>query len=172
MSYKWQCINIECDYKEYGNKGDKCPKCGRSFYKVDNEESKKIFGIKDKYKSDPNSIRKNKYHPLIAIIIGYLISGILHLFQRFLPNVPLSSIILSILITILGGFIATYLSRTNKAIIGFYEGLLVSILTFLTTILIFKTGLTLEDGFVLVLVWPISGLVGGYIAKMLRSHSE
>jgi hypothetical protein len=119
MSYKWQCINIECDYKEYGNKGDKCPKCGRSFYKVDNEESKKIFGIKDKYKSDPNSIRKNKYHPLIAIIIGYLISGILHLFQRFLPNVPLSSIILSILITILGGFIATYLSRTKKQLSDF-----------------------------------------------------
>lgn len=169
MLHKWQCINVECYYKEYGNKGDKCPECGKSFYKVDDLESKKIFELKDKYKADPNSIKKNKYHPIIAIILGYLVTGFFVAFLRYLPNSYLSEI-LAIFILILGGFIATYLSRVNKAIIGFYEGLIYSIGSLIGFIFIFKTGLTFYSVLILFLVFPISGLVGGYIAKALRAR--
>jgi hypothetical protein len=174
MQYNWQCINIECDYKEYGQKGDKCPKCGRSFYKVNNVESKRIFEIKDKYKADPNSIReKNKrYNTVGAIIIGYFIAGSMAGLLRYLLNIPLSSELLAIFAIILGGFIATYISRTNKPRIGLYNGLLYSLGYLIGVIFILKTELTLYSVLILVLVFPITGLVGGYIAKVLRSRLD
>lgn len=64
-----------------------------------------------------------RYHPIIAIILGYIISAILIEFipnTPFLPNSYLSSI-LAIFILILGGFIATYISHTNKSIMGFMK---------------------------------------------------
>lgn len=54
----WQCIKIKCDYTDPGNEGDKCPKCGKNFYKVDGKESARINAKKIKFKSDPNYLRK------------------------------------------------------------------------------------------------------------------
>ncbi|AUB54874.1 hypothetical protein BK007_01805 [Methanobacterium subterraneum] len=126
-----------------------------------------IFEIKDRNRSDANSRRKNKYHPIIAIIIGYIIAGSLLGLLRFLLDIPLSSVIFAMFTIILGGFIATYLSRPNKAIIGLYDGLLYSIGSFIGLNFILKTELTFYSILILVLVYPISGLVGGYIAKAL-----
>jgi hypothetical protein len=170
--HKWQCINVECDYKEFGQKGDKCPKCGRSFYKVSNAESKRIFGIKDRYEADPNSIRtKNKrFNAMGSVLIGYFVSGVLAYFLRFLPDISLLPEILAIFIIILGGLIATYISRTNKAIIGLYYGLLYSI-SALPLILIFKVSLSLYLAFMLILI-PILGFIGGYFGKELRARSD
>jgi hypothetical protein len=70
-----------------------------------------------------------KYHPIIAIILGYIVAAILIEFipnTPFLPNTYLAST-MAIFILIFGGFVATYISRTNKSIMGFYEGLLYSI---------------------------------------------
>ncbi|MDY9923571.1 YrzE family protein [Methanobacterium sp.] len=171
MQNEWQCINVECDYKEYGKKGDKCPKCGKSFYKVNSTDSKMMFEIKDRNKS-ANSSRKNKFHPVIAIIIGYFIAGSISGFLRFLLNIPLSSEISAIFTIILGGFIATYISRTNKPMIGLYNGLLYSLGYLIGVIYILKTELTFYSVLILVLVFPISGLVGGYFAKVLRSRLD
>ena len=172
MSYNWQCVNVECGYKEYGKKGDKCPECGKSFHKVDSADSKMIFEIKDRHKAGSNSNRKHKYHPVIAIVIGYFIAGSLTGFARFLLNIPLSSKILAILTIILGGFIATYISRTNKARIGLYNGLLYSIGSLIGLNFILKTELKFYSILTLVLVYPISGLVGGYIARTLRARLD
>lgn len=104
-----------------------------------------------------------KYHPVIAIIIGILVSGFIGYFLIALSD------IIAIFIFILGGFIATYLSTTNKAIFGLYEGLVFSLQSLIPSIFIFKTELTLY----LVIIWgfiPILGLFGGYIAKILRSR--
>lgn len=107
-----------------------------------------------------------RYHPVIAIILGYLIAGTL---AYFLPDIPLSDI-LSIFILILGGFIATYLSRTNKAILGLYEGMVYTIII-LSIILPFNTELTAYLVVYLALP-PILGLIGGFLAKKLRSRLE
>jgi hypothetical protein len=107
-----------------------------------------------------------KIHPVIAIIIGYFIAGTL---AYFLPDIPLSDI-LSIFILILGGFIATYLSRTNKAILGLYEGLVYTI-SILSIILPFNIELTAYLVAYLALP-PILGLIGGYIAKKSRLRLE
>ena len=106
-----------------------------------------------------------RYHPLIAIIIGIIVSYIIGYFL-----ISLSDIIV-IFIFILGGFIATYLSTTNKAIFGLYEGLVFSLQSLIPSIFIVRTEITLY----LILIWifiPILGFVGGFIAKILRSHSS
>lgn len=113
-----------------------------------------------------------RYHPIIAIILGYIVSAILIEFipnTPFLPNNYLSSI-LAIFILILGGFIATYLSNTNKSIMGFYEGLLFSI-GILPSIFILKPEITF---FIIInlLLPPIMGILGGYIGKSLRLWLE
>lgn len=108
-----------------------------------------------------------RYHPIISIILGIIITVIL---INFLPNnIPLSYI-LAIPIFILGGFTATYLSRINKTIIGLYEGIIYSI-GYLPTILIYKNFLTPYLALYLVLI-PILGLIGGFIGKVLRSRLD
>ena len=122
--------------------------------------------------SNNSGFLKRKHNPLIAIIIGYFIAGILIFFVPSNPISPNNYLldILAILILILGGFTATYISRTNKAIYGFYEGLLFSI-SILPSIFIFKTELTFY--LLLNLTFPIIfGLVGGFIGKILRSHMD
>lgn len=106
-----------------------------------------------------------KYHPVIAIILGNFVTGIL---ISFLPNISLSDI-LAVFILILGGFVATYISRNNKAIIGFYEGLLFSIGTLIGIIFIFKTELTFYSVLYLALS-PILAFVGGLIGKVLMER--
>jgi hypothetical protein len=163
----WQCINVECDYKEYGNKGERCPRCGRSFYKVDVEESRRIFEIKDKHKDDQNYLGKNKrYNTIGAIIIAYLVSGYLIFLLRFIPDITLGYI-LTIFITIFGGFIATYLSRCNQPTIGLYYGL-VDLVGRISMIIIFKFQFTFYFVLFLALI-PVFGLIGGYLAKILMS---
>jgi hypothetical protein len=105
----------------------------------------------------------DKYHPVIAVIIGTITASAL---DAVLLNIS-SSDALIILIYILGGFTATYLSRTNKAILGFYEGIIISIGTLLG-IFIFKTEFTFHIILILILLIPITGLIGGCIAKTLR----
>jgi len=108
-----------------------------------------------------------KYHPIIAIILGNLIIGFLISFVRYLPKSYLADI-LTILILVLGGFAATYLSRTNRARMGFYNNLIYSVGSLMGLIFIFKTGLTIYSLLILFLVFPIFGLLGGFIAKKLR----
>ncbi|WJI09977.1 hypothetical protein FGU46_07690 [Methanobacterium sp. CWC-01] len=107
-----------------------------------------------------------RIHPIIAILLGYFIAGTL---AYFLPDIPLSDI-LSILVLILGGFIATYISRTNKAILGLYEGLVYTIII-LSIIFLFNTELTAYLVVYLALP-PILGLLGGFLAKKLRLRLE
>ena len=108
-----------------------------------------------------------RYHPISAIIIGFFLVGFL-LF--ILPaNIP-GSDILVFLIYIVGGFTATYVSKTNKAIIGLYEGLTSSIVGYLPLILIFKSVTSIV--IILMIINPILGLLGGFIAKYLRSRSD
>lgn len=103
----------------------------------------------------------NRYDPIISIILGIILTAIL---TNLLPEISLS-IILIIFIFILGGFTATYLSRTNKAIYGLYEGLIYSA-GFLPIILIYKT---ITFYIVLYMIFtPILGFVGGFIGKKLR----
>lgn len=107
-----------------------------------------------------------RYHPVIAIIFANIVISIL---ANLLPDIPLSDILM-IFLLVFGGFIATYISRTNKAIIGLYEGILYSI-SILIMIFISKSELTLIIALFLVLT-PILGLIGGFIAKTLRPHLE
>lgn len=112
-----------------------------------------------------------RFHPVIAVILGNIATSFIGSFIRYLPEIPLLNI-LGILILIFGGFTATYLSRTNKAIIGFYSGLLYSIGSLMGIIFISKTGLTFNSVLILALVFPISGLIGGFIGKILRSRLD
>jgi hypothetical protein len=102
-----------------------------------------------------------RYHPIIAIIFGIVFSVILGF---ILP------IILTFFGLILGGFTATYLSKTNKAILGFYVGLVISILVFLPSLFI-SNNFSSYALITLVLI-PILGFLGGFIAKKLRSDDE
>lgn len=113
-----------------------------------------------------------RYHPFIAIIIGYLLSGILFVFDSFLPHNYYTPRILTIIVTILAGFIATFLSQPNKAIIGLYQGIFTSIISLISLNLILQIPLTLGTILYLILIFPITGLVGGYIAKVLRSRLD
>ncbi|MBZ2165719.1 hypothetical protein [Methanobacterium spitsbergense] len=106
-----------------------------------------------------------RYSTLSAIIGGIFLVGFL-LF--ILPaNIPGSGILV-FLIYIVGGFTATYLSKTNKAIFGFYEGLAGSIFGYLPVILIFRSVTSIV--IILMIINPILGFLGGYIAKSLRLH--
>lgn len=107
-----------------------------------------------------------RYHPVSAIILGIFLVGFL---SFILPDIPPVSNILVIPILIVGGFTATYLSRTNRAIIGFYEGLIFS-LGFLPSILLYKT-ITLTLIMVMISS-PLLGFLGGYIAKSFRLHLD
>lgn len=107
-----------------------------------------------------------KYHPIIAILIGNIFIA---LFSNLLPNISLSEI-LAVLILVLGGFIATYLSKTNKAIIGLYNGIVYS-LGCIIMIFISNSAFTINTLLIIVLVIPLSGLIGGFIAKKLRNHT-
>ena len=109
-----------------------------------------------------------KFHPVISVILGNTITSFLAGFVIILP-ISLLSYILVIFIFVFGGFSATYLSRTNKATIGLYNSLLYSILSLIGAIFIFKTGLTLNDLLFWVIIFPILGFIGGFIAKTLRS---
>jgi hypothetical protein len=111
----------------------------------------------------------NKYHPVIAVILGNTAIALLVAFVKYLPVFYLTDI-LAVFIVIFGGFVATYLSKINKARMGLYNSLLYS-LGSLLGIFIFKTGLTLNNVLILVLLLPISGLIGGFIAKKLRSKT-
>lgn len=104
-----------------------------------------------------------RYSTISAIIMGILLVGFL---TFILPsNVP-GSDILVILIFVVGGFTSTYLSKTNKAIIGFYEGLTGSIVGYLPMILIFRSATFVL--IILIIINPILGFVGGIMAKTLR----
>ncbi|SCG85181.1 putative protein [Methanobacterium congolense] len=121
------------------------------------------------YKIRKKWLLMKRYHPVIAIILGNIITGFLGGFVIILP-ISLLSHILVIFIFVLGGFSATYLSRTNKATIGFYNSLLYSISSLIGAIFIFKTGLTPNKVLILFIYFPILGLIGGFIAKTLRSR--
>ena len=107
-----------------------------------------------------------RYSTVNAIIIAIFLVGFL---SFILPaNIP-GSDILVILIFIVGGFTATYLSKTNKAIIGFYEGLASSIIGYLPVILIFRS--VTSALLIVMIINPILGFLGGFIGKYLRIRS-
>ena len=108
----------------------------------------------------------DRYHPVIAVILGNTVIALLITFVKYLPVSYLADI-LAVFILIFGGFVATYLSRVNKARMGLYNNLLYS-LGSLLGIFIFKTGLTLSKILILALLLPISGLIGGFIAKTIK----
>lgn len=111
----------------------------------------------------PGELILKRYHPVSAIILGIFLVGFL---TFILPNIPPLSDILVFPILILGGFIATYLSKINKAIYGLYKGLTFSIVGYLPIILISKTiPLTM---IIIMISSVILGLLGGYIGKSLR----
>lgn len=107
-----------------------------------------------------------RYHPVSAIILGIFLVGFL-LF--ILPDIPPISSILVIPILIVGGFTATYLSKTKKAIYGLYEGLLWST-GYLPVICIYK--MIPLSMIIIIISSPILGFLGGYIAKSLRLHID
>lgn len=104
-----------------------------------------------------------RIHPIIAIIFGIFITGLL---IYFLPNnVPLPYISATSIL-ILGGFISTYLSRANKARNGLYAGLIFAI-GYIPPIFIYNNLLTFNFALYVVLI-PLFGFVGGFLAKELR----
>lgn len=104
-----------------------------------------------------------RIHPIIAIIFGIFITGLL---IYFLPNnVPLPYISATSIL-ILGGFIATYLSRANKSRNGLYVGLIFA-MGYIPPIFIYKNLLTFHFALYVVLI-PLFGFVGGFLAKELR----
>lgn len=120
-------------------------------------------------KSSLNKIKvltMKKYSTIKSVVIGLIIASVL---AFLLPDIPLSDI-LAIIIIMLGGFIATYISITNEARIGLYEGLLY-VLSTLPILLISKSGLGLYSLLILVSI-PILAFIGGFIAKQLRSRLE
>jgi hypothetical protein len=108
-----------------------------------------------------------RYHPVSAIILGIFLVGFL---SFILPDIPPISNILVIPILIFGGFTATYLSRTNKAVYGLYEGLTFVIVGYLPIILLYKT-VSLAM-IIIIISSPILGFLGGYIGKLLRLRLE
>jgi hypothetical protein len=108
-----------------------------------------------------------RYSTLNAIIIGIFLVGFL---TFILPSSIPGSDIFVILIFIVGGFTATYISKTNNAIIGFYEGLTGSIVGYLPVILIFRSVTSVM--IILMVINPILGFLGGFIAKYLRICSD
>lgn len=108
-----------------------------------------------------------RIHPIIAIIISIIITAIL---INLIPNDIRLSYILAIPILIFGGFIATYLSKTNKARMGLYAGSVYD-MGYLPAILIYNNFLTTHLALYLVLI-PILGLLGGFLAKKLRLRLE
>lgn len=135
---------------------------------MSDEESNKIFEMKDRYKADPDYLKKNKgYNTIVAIILAYIITGILKYSLKFIPSDLLAGFV-GILIIILGGFIATYISRSNKSIIGLYYGLL-EVIGILIIVLISKNGLSFYSALFLISI-PILGFIGGYIGRILKLH--
>jgi hypothetical protein len=67
-----------------------------------------------------------RYHPIIAIILGnFVIVVLVQILYLPIPSFLLN--ILTLFILIIGGFTATYISRTNSAIVGLYTGLVYAI---------------------------------------------
>lgn len=110
-----------------------------------------------------------KFHPVVAVILANIVTSIL---LYYLPNVVSLdiTIIIQIFIIMVGGFIATYLSKTNKAIFGLYNGLLYWLGWFLTTIS--SSAVNLSMFMAIFLLSTIPAFIGGYFARLLRSRFE
>jgi len=109
----------------------------------------------------------NRYHPVIAIILGNFVIGFLVFFVKFLPR-SLFLDLLTISVFILGGFAAVYLSRTNNARIGFYNNFLYSIGALLGLIFIFKRQLSIDSLLALFLLFPIVGLFWWVLGERVK----
>jgi flagellar biosynthesis protein FliQ len=110
-----------------------------------------------------------RYHPVIAIILGnFVIVVLVQILYLPIPSFLLN--ILALFIIIIGGFTATYISRTNNAIVGLYTGLVYAIGS-LIPFFIEKITLTFYPAIILV-SFLILGFIGGYIGKLLRLRLE
>lgn len=121
-----------------------------------------------------------KFHPVISIFLGVIVSFILYLIALSVFGVigwigafiiiPGSSWFGTLLLTIsyiLGGFIATYLAKEKKIQYGVYTGVII------LTIGIIQTSI---NNFPVVIhiskfiVYIISAAIGGYLAVLLAKH--
>nr|WP_319372853.1 hypothetical protein [uncultured Methanobacterium sp.] len=102
-----------------------------------------------------------RFHPVISIIISIIIVS---LFTWNLPGTSLiNSLILIVPFAILGGFIATFLSKNNKTVYGSFFGMVWSL-----PYVLYGTVTRQNTYFLFVISFLIFGYVGGYIASLLR----
>ena len=106
-----------------------------------------------------------RVHPVFAIIFGFFVSVIL---AEFIPHISIY-IFLMFIVFIFGGFITTYISKKNSALLGLYEGILLVLIIFIPNIL---GGHLVIFNIVATIVTPISGLIGGLIAKYISGKSN
>jgi hypothetical protein len=102
-----------------------------------------------------------RFHPVISIIISIIIVGLL---TFSLPGTSLLiSLILIVPLAILGGFIATFLSKNNKTIYGSFFGMVWSL-----PYVLYGTITNQNTYFLFVILFLIFGYIGGYISSILR----
>lgn len=106
-----------------------------------------------------------RFHPVISIIISIIIVS---LFTLNLQGTSLiNSLILIVPFAILGGFIATFLSKNNKAIYGSFFGMVWSL-----PYVLYGTMTNQNTYFLFVIFFLIFGYIGGYIASILRARLD
>lgn len=106
-----------------------------------------------------------RFSPIASIILGIIF---VDLFTFILPAMSLlESLIIIIPIAISGGFIATFYSKTNKAIYGLYVGIIYS-LWYIPIIIYTKDLIYL----LFLVLFMIIGFIGGYIGMIGRKRLD
>jgi hypothetical protein len=117
-----------------------------------------------------------KFHPAISIALGVIttfvfstIVGIFFYHISDLGNIPSWSILFIIFGFLLGGFIATNFAKIKKIQYGFYEGIILGIITSITsyvgTLYVPGAQFDIFQGIFMVIMFALISSIGGYIAK-------
>jgi uncharacterized membrane protein len=115
-----------------------------------------------------------KVHPVISIILG-IITGIILLIisMKLFSGNALAAAATDFIISIIGGFIATYFAKEKKIRYGIYEGIILSVIFISIVALIpinYMYFLIALVGIIFEVLLPAS--IGGFIGKMTEENSR
>ncbi|MCE7699458.1 MAG: YrzE family protein [Methanobacterium paludis] len=117
-------------------------------------------------------------HPILAIFTGFAVTFaidfILFAFFAYFNVVNLVSALLTLAIAaFIGGFVATFLSRENKAIIGLWEGIIFGMILLITIFVYASTNIEFLNRNILLAFFVICLVfagIGGFIAEKISTR--
>lgn len=114
-----------------------------------------------------------KLHPVISIILGFIIFSILTLIASTLYIAYIDLLSLYFISVLIGGFIATYLAKEMKIQYGIYEGLLIVVMGFylhfgVLVSLVSSTQIIITNTIYTIILASIGGFIGKMTVKSNR----